>query len=214
MRIAVPLLQADEVRNWQDLLARSDWRAGSETAGWLARTVKHNQQALLEPSVREALRIRILEHPVVRSAALPAQGSLPLCSRYESGMAYGSHSDDAQIGGVRTDLAYTLFLSDPTHYSGGELVLEDLLGDQALKLPAGSLLLYDCGVPHRVAPVTQGVRLAAVGWIQSRVADAALRADLFELERVRQMLRDQPAATDALQGLSLVYNRLLRRGTG
>ena len=34
-------------------------------------------------------------------------------------MEYGSHVDDALMQGVRTDVSFTLFLSDPDGYEGG-----------------------------------------------------------------------------------------------
>ena len=48
----------------------------------------------------------------------------PLFSRYEPGHAYGTHVDDALMGGVRTDVSFTLFLSPPESYEGGELVID------------------------------------------------------------------------------------------
>ena len=44
-----------------------------------------------------------------------------ILSRYEPGMDYGSHVDDALMHGVRTDVSFTLFLSDPESYDGGAL---------------------------------------------------------------------------------------------
>src|SRR3569832_2186165 len=72
----------------------------------------------------------------------------PLFNRYEGGMTFGSHIDNAvrRIAAngerVRTDLSATLFLSDPDAYDGGELVIEDTYGERHVKLAAGDLVLY------------------------------------------------------------------------
>ena len=44
--------------------------------------------------------------------------------------------------------------------NGGELVIEEQFGAQAVKLPAGHMLLYPSSSLHRVAPVTRGRRVA------------------------------------------------------
>jgi PKHD-type hydroxylase len=109
-------------------------------------------------------------------------------------MKFGQHVD----GGVRihphdgrklrTDISATLFLSDPDSYDGGELVIESASGEDAVKLAAGSLLAYPSTTLHHVAPVTRGVRLAAVGWARSLIRDAARREMLFDLDTARRQL--------------------------
>lgn len=101
---------------------------------------------------------------------------------------YGSHVDDAMIGGLRTDVSFTLFLSDPKGYSGGELVIETAAGEDGIKLPAGSLVAYPTTVQHRVAKVTRGERLVCVGWVRSYIRDAAHRELLFDLDTARRRM--------------------------
>ena len=127
--------------------------------------------------------------------ARPARWSNLIFSRYEPGHAYGTHVDDPMMTGddgrrFRTDLSFTLFLSDPTTYSGGELVVEGRPTSSRAKLPAGGLLLYPSGDPHRVEPVTSGQRLACVGWVQSFVRRADQREVLFDLSRVKAAVDD------------------------
>jgi len=94
------------------------------------------------------------------------------------------------MDGVRTDVSFTLFLADPESYDGGELVIETAAGEDDLKLPAGSMVAYPSTALHRVAPVTRGERLVAVGWAQSYVRDAARREILFDLETAKRRLDD------------------------
>jgi len=138
--------------------------------------------------VRKLVEERILAHDVFALAVRPKALTPILFSRYEPGMRYGSHVDDPLMQGLRTDVSFTLFLSDPESYDGGELVIEGASGEDAVKLVAGSLIAYQSTALHRVAEVTRGERLAAVGWARSYVRDGAQRELLFELDTARQQL--------------------------
>ena len=120
-------------------------------------------------------------------------------------MHYGSHVDDALMDGMRTDVAFTLFLSDPKSYAGGELTIESPSGEDTFKLDAGSLVAYPATSLHRVADVTRGARLAAVGWARSFVRDQARRELLFDLDTARQQMfaRDGKSAEFDLVSKSL-----------
>jgi PKHD-type hydroxylase len=96
---------------------------------------------------------------------------------------------------IRTDLSFTLFLSDPETYEGGALVVEGLDGDRQARLGAGSLVLYPTGALHEVEPVTLGTRLACVGWVQSLIRRPDQREILFDMARARA---DMPAGEPRL----------------
>ena len=134
-----------------------------------------------------------------------------MVNRYDEGMTYGAHVDDAFIGGTRTDLSFTLFLSHPDTYDGGELIVQRDDGDEAVKLPQGSLYLYPSDSIHYVAPVTRGSRLAAVGWIQSKVRQQEQRQILFDLSSALKQLPITEANHSARLKLLKVHNNLLRR---
>lgn len=70
---------------------------------------------------------------------------------------------------IRTDLAMTIFLSDPTAYEGGELVIQTSFGPVPLKPAKGDAILYPCQFLHCVNEVKKGERLAAVTWVQSNI---------------------------------------------
>jgi PKHD-type hydroxylase len=90
--------------------------------------------------------------------------------------------------GMRTDVSFTLFLSDPGDYDGGELIIESAAGEEAVKPDAGALVAYPSTTLHRVAGVTRGARLAAVGWARSLIRDAARREPLFDFDTARRAL--------------------------
>lgn len=163
-----------------------DFADGAATAGALARRVKANDQAVASPE-RDALLAKVsavvTAHTVFLSAARPLRISPLILSRYREGQTYGLHVDDALMQGLRADLSFTLFLSEPESYDGGALVIEDSFETRAVKLGAGEMILYPSTTLHRVEPVTRGARLAVVGWVQSRVRDSGQREILFDLDR-------------------------------
>jgi PKHD-type hydroxylase len=88
-------------------------------------------------------------------------------SRYDPGMKYGSHIDDAIMHGrsgepLRTDFSLTVFLSPAESCDGGDLVVKLPAGEQEIKLDAGEAVAYSANFIHHVNPVTRGARLAAV----------------------------------------------------
>jgi PKHD-type hydroxylase len=183
---------------------------GRRTAGWHARELKRNLQASRGSSLTQGVLRRIeqalLGHEVFIAAARPKRLVRLLISRYEPGMTYGTHVDDALMEGVRTDLSFTLFLSDPESYEGGALVIEDSYGERPIRLPAGELILYPSTSLHRVEPLSSGVRLAAVGWVRSYIRDPARREVLFDLEMALRQVHAQ-------EGKSAVFDTLVKSRT-
>lgn len=197
----------------REACAAAGFEPGAGTAGRAAKTVKNNLQAGDGPEVRGALELvkrRLQTAPLVQSAARPGDFVRLTLSRYEPGMEYGRHVDNAIIAGKRTDLSFTLFLSEPEDYAGGELVLEDTSGERGWKLAAGDLILYPSTTLHRVEPVTAGTRLVVVGWIRSRVREAERREILLDLERAAREEFDRHGKSDQYDRLSRTFNNLMR----
>lgn len=199
MIILAAVLNPDDVRRVRDGLAAAPFRSGRATAGAAARKVKDNAQAAADDPKVAALgrfvRDALARHPAVRGYVRPARWSSVMFSRYAPGQSYGLHTDDATMraedgGPLRSDLSFTLFLSDADAYDGGSLLLDGLDGERELRPEAGSAVIYATGQLHRVTPVTRGERLAAVGWIQSFVRRPDQRELLFDLERVRAGVPD------------------------
>lgn len=214
------VLDTDHLALVNGLLETLVWKDGAETAGRVARSVKRNQQADLTQTVglkvEQILSEAIRRHPVLLAAAQPGRFSNLLVSKTEAGGGYGLHVDNAfmrsQQGEMRTDLSFTLFLSSPDDYEGGELVIEHAGQTQSLKLPAGDLVLYPASSLHKVAEVVSGTRLVCVGWIESRVRRADDRETLFDLINVKAELSGRlEAQSPALLTLSKVIANLKRR---
>jgi PKHD-type hydroxylase len=207
------VLSAADVAEVCDGLATAAFVDGKTTAGWSAKLVKVNLQAssgLELERVRAFIEMRLAEHAVFALAIRPKTILGPLFSRYEPGHAYGAHVDDALMGGVRADVSFTLFLSAPDSYDGGELIIDSAAGEDAFKLAPGSILTYPSTTLHRVAPVTRGHRMAAVGWVRSFVRDPARRELLFDLETARRRLFEREGKTPDGDLLAKCTANLLR----
>jgi PKHD-type hydroxylase len=222
MIVRIPgLLDAERLAAIDALLRDASWEDGRATAGFQSSQVKHNLQlAQGSAAARQAgdIILRALErHPEFISAALPRHVYPPLFNRYEPGMSFGNHVDNAvrQIPGthhrLRTDVSATLFLSSRGDYDGGELVVEDTFGTHAVKLEAGDLVIYPAGSLHRVEPVTRGARAAAFFWVQSMVREDGARTTLFEMDTAIRELTASGADGGALLRLTACYHNLLRR---
>jgi PKHD-type hydroxylase len=187
------VLEADDVARVRDGLARAPFREGRRTAGGDARRVKANWQADGADERVQALakfvRAALDRHPLVQTYVRPARWSKLMFNRYGPGETYGMHVDDPVMGEgsglIRTDLSFTLFLSEPDSYEGGALVIDGLDGEREVKLGGGSMVVYGTGELHRVEPVKAGERLACVGWVQSLIRRPDQRELLFDLSRVR-----------------------------
>ncbi|WP_206239952.1 Fe2+-dependent dioxygenase [Novosphingobium terrae] len=222
MLLEIPdVFTREEAAAMHEALCQADWLDGKVTAGAQSAKAKRNRQLAESHPLAHDLGQRILErlatNAVFMAAALPEKIYPPLFNSYEPGHDFGDHIDNAirPINGtrerVRTDLSATLFLAEPDSYDGGELVMRTGFGTQAVKLAAGSLLLYPGTSIHRVEPVTRGRRIASFFWVQSLIRDDGQREMLLDLDMAIQRLTQTGAEQNALIQITGVYHNLLRR---
>ena len=63
-------------------------------------------------------------------------------------------------------LSFTLQLSSPDDYEGGNVQLIDDAGQSYIApRQRGCIILFDSRTPHRVLKVTKGTRRSIVGWV-------------------------------------------------
>lgn len=222
MLLHVPdVLTKNEVSTIRMQLDQSkSWENGQHTAGYQAQKIKKNLQLnssselfqTLSPFILQALK----RNHLITSAALPKHFLQPLFNCYQDTGTYGNHVDNAiQFSTIlqqpiRTDVSLTLFLSDPEEYEGGELIIEDQYGAHEVKLDAGDAIIYPSTSLHRVEPVTQGKRIAAVTWIQSMIREDSKRSMLFDLDMTIIKLREQVVDTEEVLQLTNHYHNLIR----
>jgi len=208
-----------QIAKLKGMLQELEWRDGRETAGKIAKQVKRNLQAIVTTdagkAIREELRPLIADNRVVKAAARPRRISPLMISKTGDGGYYGPHVDNALMGKgnnrIRTDLSFTLFLSNSADYEGGELVIHNAGVTQMVKGEWGQLVLYPSTSIHEVKPVTSGERVVSVGWIESLIADPVNREMLFDMENLRTSLRQKlDAQSPELLTLDKAIANLLR----
>jgi PKHD-type hydroxylase len=217
--LCVPnVLNPEELTAIRAELESASFADGASTAGWSAREVKKNLQVTLGTPVYERLagivREAFFRNGMLQAALLPASNTQPLFNRYGQGMQYGQHVDAPIMGGlgnaVRSDIAITVFLSDPKGYDGGELVVyvNGLAGQ--FKLDAGAAIAYPANTLHHVTPVTRGVRDAAIIWVQSQVRDPAQRELLWDLDNAKRQIFNREGKSALFDSVSKSHANLLR----
>jgi PKHD-type hydroxylase len=169
------------------------------------------------PQLRLLVLTILSQNALFFTAVRPKKIYPPLFNNYSGATnSFGNHVDNVvrthpgSAQHVRTDLSFTLFLSEPDEYVGGKLVLEEGLQGQRVKLPTGDLILYPYYSVHRVESVTQGIRLARFSWLQSMVRDPQQRTLLFDLDMSILQLRQHYGETAEAVNLTSCYHSLLR----
>jgi PKHD-type hydroxylase len=218
MLLRIPsVLDRDQLSAIHKLLAHATFVDGRLSAGRAARRVKHNEEVGSDAAELDELnRIvmgSLVRHPIYLNGALPHRIAAPYYVRYVPGMAYGDHVDDPVMGPgprYRSDIAITVFLSDPQSYDGGELAIHTAFGERSVKLPAGDAVMYPASSLHRVSEVTRGERLVAITWVQSLVRDPVKRELLYELNLAREKLLDTSPDAEETVRVNTAYVNLVR----
>lgn len=222
MLVTIPeVLNKEDLSAIVDLMASANFRAGTSSAGDEAKHVKNNHEMFISEVETQRLNNlvmgKLIKNPTYVATAFASKIAAPYYAKYSKGMHYGNHVDDPIMGPpnqrYRSDIAITLFLSDPDTYEGGELIINTAFGEQKVKLNAGDAVLYPSSSTHRVEEVTSGERLVAVTWLQSTVRDPAKREILYNLGQARDALMQTSPGSQTLKQLSSSYVNLLRMWT-
>lgn len=220
--VAHQFLTNDEVKTLTGLAAQGRFSDGRASSGKHLSEAKRNlqmaptdeQAAVLNKTMLGALQ-RCTEF---HDFAFPRHIAAIRINRYDEGMAYGTHLDSPLLGDqqdltVRSDISFTVFLSGPDSYDGGELRMQTPFGAEEVKLFAGDAVIYATVVPHEVVEVTRGSRLAVIGWAQSFVRDPAQRQILYDLNKAREALRQSGADPASVDRLVKCFSNLMRMWT-
>lgn len=218
--MSIPLFEKDEVDGLVESLNCDEtlWRDGSLTAGEFAAAVKKNKQ--LDPksaamvSGVEFVKKKLISNPLIKSFSLVKRVHSVMFSMCETGDGYGWHVDNPFSKYGRRDLSFTIFLSDLSDYQGGELSLQSSQESKDIRLPPGHIFLYPSTALHCVRPLTSGIRLACVGWIESYVPSSEDRLLLFNLETGARSLLARYGRSDELDLIYQSYVNAVRRLSG
>jgi PKHD-type hydroxylase len=213
------LLKPTELDFIDRVLDSAAFEDGAGTASDAAKSVKQNLQLPKQGSAEKQQIGAVVLHaihqsPLIHAVLMPKIILQPLVSKYEPGMHYGHHVDSPimsdESGTIRTDVGMTLFLSSPDSYEGGELEVFTQNGPQRFKLNKGDAIIYPTTAIHGVLPVTSGVRLAAVTWMQCAVRDSEKREILFQLKSAQAMVEMRDKLAPENLALLQVYSNLVR----
>jgi PKHD-type hydroxylase len=214
----IPLLDLQTLQFIDQILTTARYIDGKTTATDAAKLVKNNLQIDLNdrivlPQLYQLLGNALQLEPKFNTTIYAARLYPFLFSKYTEGMGYGWHVDSPLMGGnptIRTDLAMTIFLSDPSTYEGGELVIQTDGGEVSYKPAAGTAVIYPCQYVHCVKDVTSGVRSVAVTWIQCSIRSAEQRKILSDLKQVHESMSITDPAGKQTQLVLQTWSNLIR----
>lgn len=86
---------------------------------------------------------------------------------YNPGQFYKDHIDLGYKNSNQSvrKLSFTLQLTDPSKYKGGDLLLKHGSEPGTAKRERGTITFFPSYILHEVTPVTEGVRKSLVGWV-------------------------------------------------
>jgi PKHD-type hydroxylase len=191
-----------------------DWEDGKKTAGSHASIVKNNLQLNRnsETSKKNSQLINktILSNKLIKSFSLPKRVHGIMFTKSSENMHYGRHIDNPYMSSGRSDLSFTLSLTNKKFYKGGELIIETMNSEEKFKLNAGEIIIYPSSYLHSVNEVTNGERLVCVGWIESYVKSAEEREYLFDLDAGARGILAKYGRSDEVDLIFKSYSNLLR----
>lgn len=202
-----PIVTPDEAQKIVNQLMQLKWEQGKARTPELTGTVKQNLELLptdklpVVKAIGKHLTKRILQDEAIQTTHMITKARDFKFNQYTGGGTYHRHTDSPRMVDVRTDFACTLFLSDPDSYDGGELVLDTPMGERSIKGKQGEAVIYECGQPHTVMPVTRGTRIAGITWLQSCVRSAKQREILQDIHRLAREIEAKMLASDMDEGL-------------
>ena len=210
------LLNAEEINLIKKELeeATQDWEDGKKTAGSYASKVKNNLQLNRNSEVSknnaQLVNKKILSSQLIKSFSLPKKIHGIMFTKSSNNMHYGRHIDNPYMSSGRSDLSFTLSLTNKESYEGGELIIETMNSEERFKLNAGEIILYPSSYLHAVNEVNNGERLVCVGWIESYVKSTEKREYLFDLDAGARSLLAKHGRSDELDLIFKSYSNLLR----
>ena len=212
--IKLQLLNNDECEALLGKLSDAEWIDGKTTAGSQAQAGKINEQVKqsspLRAEIHTYVQKKMWAHPAIKSFCLPRKLHRFLISKTSPGGGYDSHVDNAYMSSGRSDLSFTLCLSDHKQFNGGSLEVDTVMDSVELELQQGEIVIYPSTSMHRVNKVTGGERIVCVGWIESYLKNEIDRITLFQLDSGAKGLLAKHGRSEELDLIFLAYTNLLR----
>ncbi len=210
------LLNTEEINLIKKELEKypQDWEDGKKTAGSHASMVKNNLQlnrnSEASKKYSQIVNKKILTNQLIKSFSLPKRIHGIMFTKSSKNKHYGRHIDNPYMSSGRSDLSFTLSLTNKNLYKGGELIIETMNSEEKFKLNAGEIIIYPSSYLHAVNEITDGERLVCVGWIESYVKSTEEREYLFDLDAGARGLLAKYGRSDEVDLIFKSYSNLLR----
>ena len=150
------LLHEEEIEILNNNLKKQNnlWEDGKKTAGSHASKVKNNLQLNRNSEVSkkysQLINKKILANSLIKSFSLPKIIHGTMFTKSSLNMGYGRHIDNPFMSSGRSDLSFTISLTNKDFYEGGELVIETINSEREFKLNAGEMIIYPSTYLHSV----------------------------------------------------------------
>ena len=169
-----------------------------------------NRNSEISKKYSQFVNKKILSSQLIKSFSLPKRIHGIMFTKSSNNMHYGRHIDNPYMSSGRSDLSFTLSLTNKDFYKGGELIIETMNTEEKFKLNAGEIILYPSSYLHAVNEVNNGERLVCVGWIESYVKSTEKREYLFDLDAGARSLLAKHGRSHELDLIFKSYSNLLR----
>ena len=213
----IKLLAPEAVEKIKEAFRNGAWLDGKETANGAAKDIKetiqiHESDTNFAPLFNQ-LKGHILNSDAINTTSFPRHIMNMRAMIYTNGGHYDWHVDAPYMYGFRSDISFTIFLSEPDSYDGGELLFDHGTHKNAFKGKVGDMCVYPTGVLHKVNPVTSGERFVLVGWMESFIKDNVDREQLFmaltEIDRLQKTFKIPSQEMDRLNRAIVHMRRTL-----
>ena len=210
------LLSSEELKTIGDNLDTENlcWEDGKKTAGSHASIVKNNLQldrnSEVSIKLSQLIKEKILSNQLIKSFTLPKQIHGAMFTKSSKDMHYGRHVDNPFMSSGRSDLSFTISLTEKNSYEGGELIIETINAEKEFKLNHGEIIIYPSTYLHQVNKVKNGERIVCIGWIESYVKSIEEREYLFDLDAGAKSLLAKYGRSDELDLIFKSYSNLIR----
>lgn len=171
------LFTPDQCNDLLRTMDRGDWHHGELAGGDPDLSAKGSYRIAMQQSVTlqgdsplvqaiySVSGINSNYHRFDLSGVVQTDPLLLLKYSSDEGARYNWHMDVGPTNPTRK-LSFTIQLSSPSEYSGGNLEFMPEHGfDQEAIRQQGTLIVFPAFRLHRVTPVTSGTRYALIGWL-------------------------------------------------
>lgn len=157
------------------------WAAGAIGDLAASRKVTFTNKATVRQMTQQPVKVEDDGFPINKIAAEVANfnsmawrfqlcgfvdDDMPWLMRYTApGDHHDWHVDVGHAANGSRKLGFTVQLSRPDEYEGGDLEFLNVPYDGAAVRAKGAIIVFPAFFAHRVTAVTKGTRLALVGWI-------------------------------------------------